>query len=624
MKRLIVLYEGKYVYDEKFSLGVNIIRGENSSGKSTIMDLIVFAFGGEITQWKKEAAMCDCVFAEVSINNSTITLKREIEEKRGRPMEIFWGSFEAASNSAGEDWQKYPFQRSESKESFSQVLFRALEMPEVRGDKSLNITMHQILRLIYVDQVTPFDRLFRFEQFDSALHRNTISDLMCGFYDNILYEKQLKLDQNNKQYDAIEHDLKNIYRILGAAEQEMNLKKLEAVLSELKHKSSELYDELRKMKESPSDFKDKVPDLASNIRNELTRIKSDVADLQDEKEQLVFEIEDSRQFIDTLRNRLEALFKSNVTRSALGEIIFEFCPSCLAPINDEYESSVCSLCKSKRETKEDFEHPLRMQQEMELQIFESTGLLEDRKRRLAEIDHLLPSLLSRKDELRYKYDSIERAATTEYEAVIEDISRQIGYIERSIENVHERAKLLSTIEELVLKKGELNSEISILKDEIASLKESQVRKKEIAYSQIADLTVQLLKSDLEREESFQRANAVSFNFGDDNISVDGRRQFAASSMVYLRNSFHFALLWASAIHSFFNYPRLAIFDNIEDKGMELARSHNFQLTLVNLSEKMGVDHQIIFTTSMVAPDLNNSKYTVGDYYNHNNKSLRMN
>lgn len=43
VNRLYVLTaEGKVAYDEEFHHGVNIIRGENSSGKSTITHLLFY------------------------------------------------------------------------------------------------------------------------------------------------------------------------------------------------------------------------------------------------------------------------------------------------------------------------------------------------------------------------------------------------------------------------------------------------------------------------------------------------------------------------------------------------------------------------------------------------------
>ena len=80
-----------------------------------------------------------------------------------------------------------------SKESFSQILFRALGLPELRGESAANITMHQILRLMYVDQRTPHDEIFRAEPFDTQLTRETVGNYLCGVYSDGLYDAKLEL-----------------------------------------------------------------------------------------------------------------------------------------------------------------------------------------------------------------------------------------------------------------------------------------------------------------------------------------------------------------------------------------------------------------------------------------------
>jgi len=48
LNRLVILTnEYKIAYDEKFHKGVNIIRGDNSSGKSTITHFIFYVLGPE-------------------------------------------------------------------------------------------------------------------------------------------------------------------------------------------------------------------------------------------------------------------------------------------------------------------------------------------------------------------------------------------------------------------------------------------------------------------------------------------------------------------------------------------------------------------------------------------------
>lgn len=68
----------------------------------------------------------------------------------------------------------------QSLESFSQTLFRLLSVPEVRGDGSANVTFHQYLRLVYADQLSPVESLFKFERFDPPTLRDTIGRLHCG------------------------------------------------------------------------------------------------------------------------------------------------------------------------------------------------------------------------------------------------------------------------------------------------------------------------------------------------------------------------------------------------------------------------------------------------------------
>ena len=47
----IVTRQNKVAYDEEFHRGVNIIRGQNSSGKSTIIRFIFFVLGGSYTDF---------------------------------------------------------------------------------------------------------------------------------------------------------------------------------------------------------------------------------------------------------------------------------------------------------------------------------------------------------------------------------------------------------------------------------------------------------------------------------------------------------------------------------------------------------------------------------------------
>lgn len=69
--------------------------------------------------------------------------------------------------------------------------------------------------------------------------------------------------------------------------------------------------------------------------------------------------------------------------------------------------------------------------------------------------------------------------------------------------------------------------------------------------------------------------------------------------------------------------RLMIFDNIEDKGMKPERSQHFQKLILEASEASKTPHQIIFTTSMINPEMENDKYVIGKKYDQTHKTLNM-
>jgi hypothetical protein len=80
------------------------------------------------------------------------------------------------------------------RKAFSQALFLLLAIPEVASDASANLTMHQILRLLYSNQLSPVENLFRFEsQFDRPILRDAIGRLPCRDYDPILYENEVRI-----------------------------------------------------------------------------------------------------------------------------------------------------------------------------------------------------------------------------------------------------------------------------------------------------------------------------------------------------------------------------------------------------------------------------------------------
>lgn len=128
--RLLIYQESLRVFDESFHSGLNVNRGHNSSGKSTIMDFVFYALGGDVHEWKTEASRCSHVYIGVLLNGQEATFRREVSKKSKRPLRICWKDPDAALHAGIEEWAEFPYNRSEYKFSFSQVILRALGFPE--------------------------------------------------------------------------------------------------------------------------------------------------------------------------------------------------------------------------------------------------------------------------------------------------------------------------------------------------------------------------------------------------------------------------------------------------------------------------------------------------------------
>jgi len=622
LRRLIVYAGGNPAYDERFRPGVNIIRGANSSGKSTIADFIFFILGGDVSSWKPEAERCSEVFAEVLINDAPVTLRRTISVLSRQPMMVFLDSIERALASAADGWKVFSFQRSKDKESFSQVLFRALDMPEVRSDMESNITMHQVLRLIYVDQLSPVENLLRTEPFDTALTRAIVRDLLYGLYDDTLYLCELKLRQSRRALDQAKTEYESATSVLGETGHEINLDNIQKALTETEERLSKTRAAIEKINTQAAETASngKVADT-QRIAQELMSARRESAALQNNIEAQQLEVEDSREFITTLENRVAALRDSICAREVLGELPLSHCPHCLTSLAPPQTKAVCFLCKQQIPESAGRSQALRMQQEIAFQIKESEALLAGKEKRLEELNGQLPPLIEHERSLQRQYDDAMRTVRTSRDQQLDSLLVQKGTLEGNILFLHMQAKAVGVLERLRIRMKNMGSDVRRLEIEIATKKKAQESRKNEAVERIAHYALALLRADLPGEDSFQTPQEVSVDFEKNTFAVDGRNQFSASSIGYLKNCIHYAIFFASLELDFFRYPRFILCDNMEDKGMQEVRSRNFQRVIVDLASRFQVNHQIIFTTSMIDPELDVPELCVGDKYDKDHKSL---
>jgi len=627
-KRLILFQGTNIAYDKTFHKGVNVLFGDNGTGKTTILQFLFYAAGGDLPNWRPHAKYCDTVICELRINGESVCTKRRYSDQKSQPMLIFHGRIEDALVAPSTDWKLHSYARpakSTGKESYSQVLFDAMGMPHVPTSDT-NITMHQILRLIYQDQLSPPTKLFRQEKFDgSDLTKQTIAEFLIGIYDPTLYENQLKLRDTEKILLQLAGEQKGLKLALSIFGEDFDVPKILGEQKEALAQTKTLQKQLKKVIES-NVSKNKEIDLKAKAY--LEKLKKDIDEnakklisIELELDSGSFQLAESVRFLDALKDNLLAFKQSEETEDLLGAIKFEFCPSCFTPIGKPEDDDQCALCKCDVKDKKGV-HRIRWRREMEMQISETEAindiLIDDLTKRQSEYRVLEAFHYKQKEE----YLSRKTILASGTEEKIRDISEKLGWWDRQSDLLSQRLEIGAKIDKIIknIVKHEGLKKTLIAKIDLSIASQQEARRK--SYDLLTKILKKLLKKDL-LATGFRDATNVSIDFQKEDIYVNGITSFPASSHVYLKNCFGLALLLASLADKSFRFPRLLLLDGIEDKGLSEPRVHHLQELILKQSKKSEIDHQIFFTSQTLSNKLNKKKYVIGGYYADGDHTLEL-
>jgi len=622
LKRVRIMRGGTVAFDENFHRGVNIIRGENSSGKSTISDFIFFGLGGEYDRWKDAAKQCSSVRLEVETEEATLTVHRSVGNKT-EPIYVYYGSLEESLSKGVDQWQRVPIRRPSGGNdlSFTQVLFRAAGIPEAPSANNSNITMHQVLRLLYSDQQTPAGKIFRFESFDTREIREAVGNLLIGYNGYELYEALIKLRELKSAYEEKDRLYRAAQLALPPSEGLVSIFSLNQKLSAISLQKDRLTAEIQKVDDlvDANQSEQFISDRRMmrlrlrKLANEIHEKETKISDENEEKKEI-------QVFIDFLKLQLDNLIAADNISGEIGSIEFQYCPSCLKPLADD-DGEHCIVCHEILDRDDVKSKYFELKIDNELQIRESYQLLKSKS---AEIDSLQIDLRSlRRD---YSKDVAEFSARYDVsnsprESFLAERNKSIGSLEREFAFLEELRAIVERIDQLSRDRADLNDQIDRLNSRVKRLESASNARINRAMTSISTIGRRILKKDLPREDTFEDPEAFSISFGDDAMLVDGKMNFAESSNVVLKNTAILSIFLSACYDSNFWHPKFILMDNIEDKGMEPERSHNFQRLIVEESNAAKFPHQIIFTTSMIDPALENSGLTVGPKYTRTNKTL---
>lgn len=632
IQKLYVLTKtGEVAYDEIFHKGVNIIRGTNSSGKSTLSHFMFYVLGGAFNDFVPEARKCSVVIAEVKMNNLTFTIKRYIEEDDENninpkaAMYFYWGTFQhSQSLPEGTNWQKFGYNTIKNSKSFSNVLSESMGLPIVKGDN--NITFHQVLRLLYIDQESPTNSLFNYEHFDSQLTRETVSELLMGIYNEELYEKKKRLNVAEKELTSAKSELKATKRFFPDAFT-LNPKFINEAIINKEKEIFTIEEEISLLRQSKTDvvYVETSKLNFQLLKEDSIRQRKIVSNLRDDISELKMEVEDTQFFISSLSDKRRAIENSINTREFLGHFPLDFCPECLSSIKKVEEGEQkCKLCKEDVDDSFGVIQAKRMGMEVGFQIQESAKILQVNIATQRELNSKFIAEEVKLHQIQRQVNSALQDVKSVNLEKIDSLLSDKGYAEGEISQYKTMLEKAVMYESLIKLKNDLANEIDGIKGFVYKTELNQAKLKKTITEKIQEEGLYLLNNDLHRQDEFKYASEFTIDFSNNLAFLSNQHhKYSASSNFYLKVTARFAFFLASLSVDGMRFPRFIIADNMEDKGIELARAQNLQKILIErATELAGDDFQLIYTTSYISEELESSSYVVGDAYTQTNPSLK--
>lgn len=627
VERMRIERDATSVYDERFHQGVNIIHGENSSGKSTILNFIFYGLGGDLFDWSASARLCSRVLLQVQINGNVATLARVISDKPRQSMDIFAGEVDDALVAPATEWLRFGYNRSESRESFSQALFRLLNVPEVTSDTSGNITVNQMLRLLYADQLSPIETLFKYQgAFDDAGLRDAVGRLLFGAHSALFYDNQQEVRRLNKELDELTGEYRSLLAVAGAATEGFTYEWVQVRRQELELEANRIAVEIAETEQKMliGDGGDRVTLTAQQeAYAQVLRLQRELGEVKTARDNLSLKIADSERFIFSLKNKLTALQDSSAVAAFVGDVRFNECPACHAPMEDEATAHSCYLCKTPFEGGHERGRITAMINDTALQISQSETLQKSREHQARQLDEEIARLSHGWQLASDRLNAVQKSATSDRQQQLTSLNHRAGYIQRQRDDLVRMEQLAKRLQDLSDRRAELRGRIAGLESDNEALERQQQERIARTSTAVSEEIKTLLIGDLRRQDIFEDPKSVAFSFRDNSISVNEERYFSASSRAILKSSFALALLAAATKLPFMRHPRFCLIDTLENMGVEAVRSRNFQMQILRVSQAAKVEHQIIFATAMIATELDSDEYVVGRKYTRDQPSLAL-
>jgi len=598
--------EKYYFKSPEFTTGINIIKGDNGSGKSTFSYFIEYGLGSDLKIFNKNN-ISERYQQIIEDKNNYVELVVSIDNEKFK-FKRFIGHNDIFIQSKNSEAKMYCLSRKDCKsEIFSDWLLSKLEIKRFElnlGVTSWYFNFTDLFRLLYYDQDTELRKIYKkpnSDNFvtDSVIIRTSIFETLMGnssdeyflkmneLNDSKIKRKEAKviLDEFNRLNPNLKLSLNGIQ-----VERDTLLEQIDRLLISRKNYQQEHV----KIDEKFQQLEDKKRELISlELLSSETIIKKKNIEIEKSKIERLLEKE---------KNEIKSIENTIFTHEKLNLFDFEICPFCACDVVKKDKTCICGadiqennyekFLYDASEYKEILKHKNKSLETI-MSALDSYG--EEYEKLASEIINIDRDSKSLSTFLKDAIESIEYSGNSQ---ITNDIDETISKVKDEIFSLNKK-------EEIYMQKEKYEKSFN-RKDEDYKGKEKaffRLRKSYLDNHKLIIDNFNTIYNNLMTESSAKTQSA----YIDDEYMpiIDSGVYREKSATVPIRMMYYFTLLSMSLKYSTVKHPKFLLMDTPEDSGIDdnpLKKNIELFNKALELSRNGGQDsvkdYQFILTTGL--------------------------
>jgi hypothetical protein len=334
-------------YDVLFRSGVNIIAGPISTGKSSIFQLIDYAFGAQRKPTYEEITECSDVLLECVISGEVTTIRRSLQSHTAKAR-LYDGSIDDILNQGIEGrevWASYhPTEPTVSRELLQRLGLADIEMKTAptQAASTVNVfSLRDLMHFIYVDQdrIDSQRNAFYEREPPIAIKWRATLDIFAGLHDQAQTAISLSLQAAQTEQGRLVQYLTNVRDFLRKAK----LPEAQELRARVEALAAEREQLLTRRQLAHSATEEKLGERLELVRSRdqlAATIAQDDA-RADELTRTITQLSRLRIQYDREKSQLEFLAEC---QRLVGSLPVSRCPSCLQTVEAKATADSCYVC----------------------------------------------------------------------------------------------------------------------------------------------------------------------------------------------------------------------------------------------------------------------------------------